>query len=56
MIKVPYLLCFVDTESNGFMRAPFPAGDNSRNNLIDIVVRAYDEHGAYAETWTGVKV
>ena len=38
------------------MRAPFPAGDNSRKNFIDIIVRAYDEHGAYVEKWTSVKV
>ena len=51
-----YFFLFVDTESNGLMRAPFPAGDNSRKNFIDIVVRAYDEHGAYVEKWTSVKV
>ena len=55
-IRHGVLLSFIDTESNGLMRAPFPAGDNSSQNFIDIVVRAYDEHGAYAEKWTSVKV
>ena len=56
MISVIYDIPFVDTESNGLMRAPFPAGNNSSQNFIDIVVRAYDEHGAYAEKWASVKV
>jgi hypothetical protein len=50
------LVLFPAIDNNGGKEAPFPAGLDSRNNRVDVIVRAYDRSGAFKDVWSFVTV